>query len=67
MAMGFLEGLDEGFEVGEVLGEGGELWVFGEGVAKLPQWRWEWFSHPPETSSFWFIYFNFNFLVFFNF
>lgn len=39
MAMGFLEGLDEGFEVGEVLGEGGELWVFGEGVAKLSPWH----------------------------
>jgi hypothetical protein len=33
VAVGFVEGVDEGFEglkVGEVLGEGGEVWVLGE-------------------------------------
>lgn len=29
-AAGFMEGLDEGFEVGEVLREGGEMRVLGE-------------------------------------
>lgn len=45
VAVGFLEGLDEGLEVGEVLGEGGEVRVFGEGVSKLLPWPWGWFGH----------------------
>jgi hypothetical protein len=28
--VGFVEGVDEGLKVGEVLGEGGEVWVLGE-------------------------------------
>lgn len=35
MAAGLAEGLYEGFEGGEVLGEGGELWVPGEDVVGL--------------------------------
>jgi hypothetical protein len=30
VAVGFVEGVDKGLKVGEVLGEGGEVWVLGE-------------------------------------
>jgi hypothetical protein len=35
VAVGFVEGVDEGLKVGEVLGEGGEVWVLGEDGVRL--------------------------------
>jgi hypothetical protein len=35
VAVGFVEGVDEGLKVGEVLGEGGEVWVLGEDVMEI--------------------------------